>query len=108
MTEPIALYNLDRGPEIADRLHAIESSHNVRILYAIESGSRAWGFPLGLPLFKFNQAGSFVLFGMGLCNPGGSQSCLFDVPLGEQIGVLFGNETGSLAFRTLPILTQSF
>jgi predicted nucleotidyltransferase len=30
--------------EIVERLLAIEQSHNVRVLYAVESGSRAWGF----------------------------------------------------------------
>lgn len=31
--------------EIIDALHAIEARESVRILFAIESGSRAWGFP---------------------------------------------------------------
>ncbi len=31
--------------EIAERLDAIERDHDVRLLFAIESGSRAWGFP---------------------------------------------------------------
>jgi len=44
MTESKAFYNVPRGDEIVERLHAIERSHNVRVLYAIESGSRAWGF----------------------------------------------------------------
>lgn len=30
--------------EIMRRIHAAEAEHNVRVLYAIESGSRAWGF----------------------------------------------------------------
>lgn len=30
--------------EILERLKRVESEHNVRILWAIESGSRAWGF----------------------------------------------------------------
>lgn len=30
--------------EIMQRLHNVEKQHNVRILMAIESGSRAWGF----------------------------------------------------------------
>ena len=33
-----------RHAEIRDRLTAIERSVNVRVLYARESGSRAWGF----------------------------------------------------------------
>lgn len=44
MTESKTFYNVPRGDEIIERLHAIERSHNVRVLYAIESGSRAWGF----------------------------------------------------------------
>lgn len=31
-------------PTIIENLAAIEQNHNVRILYALESGSRAWGF----------------------------------------------------------------
>jgi uncharacterized protein len=31
--------------EIAERLDAIERGHDVRLLFAVESGSRAWGFP---------------------------------------------------------------
>ena len=30
--------------EILERLQMVESEHNIRILWAIESGSRAWGF----------------------------------------------------------------
>ena len=30
--------------EINEKLDEIEAKENVRILYAIESGSRAWGF----------------------------------------------------------------
>jgi predicted nucleotidyltransferase len=30
--------------EILEQLAAIEQQHDVRILYALESGSRAWGF----------------------------------------------------------------
>ena len=30
--------------EIQENLDEIERKHNVKILYAIESGSRAWGF----------------------------------------------------------------
>jgi len=32
-------------PRIASALASLEATHNVRILYACESGSRAWGFP---------------------------------------------------------------
>lgn len=31
--------------EIASRLQAIETNEDVRVLYCVESGSRAWGFP---------------------------------------------------------------
>lgn len=34
-----------RRDQIADRLDRIADEHSVRILYACESGSRAWGFP---------------------------------------------------------------
>ena len=30
--------------EILDRIKRAEEEHNVRALYAVESGSRAWGF----------------------------------------------------------------
>ncbi|WP_127531338.1 nucleotidyltransferase domain-containing protein [Paenibacillus kobensis] len=35
----------DIHTEIQDQLNKIEQEENVRILYACESGSRAWGFP---------------------------------------------------------------
>ncbi|MDH5327108.1 MAG: nucleotidyltransferase domain-containing protein [Gammaproteobacteria bacterium] len=31
--------------QISDALNALEQQHNIKILYACESGSRAWGFP---------------------------------------------------------------
>ena len=31
--------------EIQRRLRAVEEAHDVRVLFAVESGSRAWGFP---------------------------------------------------------------
>ncbi len=31
--------------EVLARLSAIETEHDVRVLFAVESGSRAWGFP---------------------------------------------------------------
>lgn len=34
----------DRYDEIMSRLKQIEIDHNVKVIYAIESGSRAWGF----------------------------------------------------------------
>lgn len=34
-----------RRAHIGDRLDQIETEHNVTVLYACESGSRAWGFP---------------------------------------------------------------
>jgi predicted nucleotidyltransferase len=36
--------NTSRLPDIQEALHRIEQEHNVQILYACESGSRAWGF----------------------------------------------------------------
>lgn len=35
----------DVGRDIARRLDAVEHEHGVRVLFAVESGSRAWGFP---------------------------------------------------------------
>ena len=34
----------DIGKEIQDNLDAIENQYGVKILLAVESGSRAWGF----------------------------------------------------------------
>lgn len=31
--------------EVLARLSAVEAEHNIRVLFAVESGSRAWGFP---------------------------------------------------------------
>ena len=44
MTEPRTFYGLARGQENVERLAAIGREHAVRILYAVESGSRAWEF----------------------------------------------------------------
>jgi predicted nucleotidyltransferase len=35
----------ERWSEVQRRLDAIERSQHCRILFAVESGSRAWGFP---------------------------------------------------------------
>jgi predicted nucleotidyltransferase len=35
----------ERARAIRDRLAAVERSHDVRVLLAVKSGSRAWGFP---------------------------------------------------------------
>ncbi|XOV78642.1 MAG: DNA polymerase beta superfamily protein [Aestuariibacter sp.] len=35
---------IDVHEEIMQRIHAAEDEHGVKVLYAIESGSRAWGF----------------------------------------------------------------
>ncbi|MCF8479735.1 MAG: nucleotidyltransferase domain-containing protein [Rhodospirillum sp.] len=42
MTDPI---NGTTRREIEDRLAALEAQEGVRVLFAVESGSRAWGFP---------------------------------------------------------------
>ena len=39
--------------EIKARLAEIERAEGVRILYACESGSRAWGFPSSDSFFRF-------------------------------------------------------
>ena len=39
------MINLYIKKRIDEELEAIESQNNVKILYACESGSRAWGFP---------------------------------------------------------------
>ncbi|HVK39985.1 MAG TPA: nucleotidyltransferase domain-containing protein [Candidatus Kapabacteria bacterium] len=41
----LATIPADVQKEILVRLEAIEAAGNVRILFAVESGSRAWGFP---------------------------------------------------------------
>ena len=43
LREPFIVETMRR--RIEQELHAIEHEHDVRILLAIESGSRAWGFP---------------------------------------------------------------
>jgi len=43
LSEPFIAETMRR--RIEQELHAIEHEHDVRILLAIESGSRAWGFP---------------------------------------------------------------
>ncbi|MDJ1006416.1 MAG: nucleotidyltransferase domain-containing protein [Paracoccaceae bacterium] len=40
-----ALIDKDVRSAISEKLDAIEADWNVRILFAVESGSRAWGFP---------------------------------------------------------------
>jgi len=45
-TVAAALGAAPRGVRVLlDALAAIETTHEVRVLYAAESGSRAWGFP---------------------------------------------------------------
>ncbi len=43
LSEPFIAETIRR--RIEQELHAIKHEHDVRILLAIESGSRAWGFP---------------------------------------------------------------
>jgi predicted nucleotidyltransferase len=35
---------MDMSKKINDKLYEIEKKHNIKILYAVESGSRGWGF----------------------------------------------------------------
>lgn len=37
--------NNDMNQRIVEELHQIEAAHGIKVLYACESGSRAWGFP---------------------------------------------------------------
>ncbi len=36
---------VDVAERIGSEISTIETDHNVRVLLAVESGSRAWGFP---------------------------------------------------------------
>jgi len=42
-----ATFEIDENvrKQIVDAIHQIEKDHAVKVLYACESGSRAWGFP---------------------------------------------------------------
>lgn len=42
---PVACVARDTRALIEERLETIEREHDVRLLFAVESGSRAWGFP---------------------------------------------------------------